>query len=451
MPRLIGDSAARHAAHLGAWAAAAALFAFAIAPRQPWLFAVRDAIVPLTIAAVALLIVVAHRLPAGGWTTRASRRLLPVALAVALLALAAGEHRFQSRRHAVLAGDGAMRQVGAHFMIGFSRFDEVAALARQGLIGGVYLGRDYARGRPAAQIRAEIDALQAQRRAAGLPPLLVAADQEGGRVAHLSPPLSPMPALASLLGASATNSDALETRARRYGEVQGAALATLGVTLNLGPVVDLRPRGRGPRFDTHTRLGERAISDDPVLVARVAAAYGEGLRESGVRPTFKHFPGLGRSDADTHHFSARIAGSRDELARSDWQPFRRAATEDDAIMLAHATLPAIDAERPASLSRRVVGGLLRGEWAYDGLLMTDDLNMGAVFRRGICKAAVDALAAGVDLLLISYDPDQYYAAIACVAAAAAHGTLTPTALAASRQRIARAAKRPAANLAPESL
>jgi len=447
--RILRGAAARCAPHAGAWLATVGLLAFAIAPRQPWLFAVRAAIVPLTIAAVAVLLVVARRLPASGRMALASRRLLPLALVAALFAAAAGEHRFQARRHAVLAGDDAMRRVGAHFMVGFSRFDEVAALARQGLIGGVYLGRDYARGRPAAQIRAEIDALQALRRAAGLPPLLVAADQEGGCVAHLSPPLPPMPALASLLAAG---SDAtLETRARRYGRAQGAALAELGVNLNLGPVVDLRPRGGGPRFDTHTRLGERAIAADPALVARVATAYGDGLRESGVRPTLKHFPGLGRSDADTHHFPAMIAGSRDELARSDWQPFRRAATADDAIMLAHATLPAVDAQRPASLSRRVVGGLLRGEWAYDGLLMTDDLNMGAVFRKGICNTAVDALAAGVDLLLISYDPDQYYAAIACAATAAARGTLTDAALAASRRRIARTASRPVAGSTPESL
>lgn len=438
-------SAGGMAPHLAAWVATTLLIVFAATPRQPWLLAVRGGIVPLTVVAAFAIFLAVRQLPAGRRLMLVSRRLLLATLVMTLIVVGMSERGFHLRRHAVLAGSDALRTVGPHFMIGFSGFDEVAPLARAGLIGGVYLGRDYARSRPAAQIRADMDALQALRREAGLPPLLVAADQEGGRVAHLSPPLPSMPSLASLIrdGETGDSIDGeLEARARRYGQIQGSALATLGVNLNLGPVVDLRPQGRGPRFDTHTRLGERAIADDPALVSRVAAAYGDGLREHGVRPTLKHFPGLGGSDADTHHFPARVAGSRAELASRDWLPFRRAAMADGAIMLAHATLPAIDAMQPASLSRAVVNGLLRGEWGYEGLLITDDLNMGAVYRDGICRVTVAALAAGVDLLLISYDPDQYYEAAECAAAAAARGTFDAGSLRASRRRIVRATTPP---------
>jgi beta-N-acetylhexosaminidase len=228
----------------------------------------------------------------------------------------------------------------------------------------------------------------------------------------MSPPLAALPALSSLLGSGSDAS--LEERARAYGELQGSGLAALGINLNFGPVVDLQPAGRGPLFDTHTLIDRRAIAADAQLVTRVAAAYGEGLRAQGVMPTLKHFPGLARADADTHHFPARLATPVAVLAQADWQPFRAAGGADTAIMLGHVLLPELDGQRPASLSPAVVR-LLRRDWGFQGLLITDDLNMGAVYRRGICTASSEALAAGVDLLLLSYDPDQLYRALDCAA------------------------------------
>lgn len=413
------------------WLATGVLMMFAAFPRQPYLLALRGIEVALVLMLALGLLIATVRLTDG----RASlwKQLAIVALLLAM-ALAVGSDRaFHRQRLQVLNGSTSLRAVGSHFVIGYSRFDEVAMLARGGLIGGIYLGRDFAKQRSVQDIKAEILALQAIRAAEGLPPLIVAADQEGGEVAHLSPPLAPLPALASLLDNGADAS--LEARARDYGETQGNGLAALGINLNLGPVADLRPAGNGPLLDTHTLLKRRAIAGDPALVTRVTAAYGEGLRHQGVTPTLKHFPGLGRTQADTHHFAARLDASAASLAAADWRPFREAVHSGAAIMLAHVTLAEVDPKHPASLSRRVVQDLLRDNWGYDGLLITDDLNMGAVFRLGICKAAVTALAAGVDLLLISYDPDQYFAAITCAAKAFAQGRLDPQALAASRRRI----------------
>jgi beta-N-acetylhexosaminidase len=122
---------------------------------------------------------------------------------------------------------------------------------------------------------------------------------------------------------------------------------------------------------------------------------------------------------DTHLRPAHLTASADDLA-ADWQPFRQLAGHPAAaIMLGHVTLTALDAEHAASHSPAIVDGLLRQAWGYDGLLITDDLNMGAVYRKGIGRVAGEALAAGVDLVLVSYDPRQVYRALAGAAEALA--------------------------------
>jgi beta-N-acetylhexosaminidase len=145
-------------------------------------------------------------------------------------------------------------------MVGFTDWNEAQTLAARGLVGGFYLTRRNVRGLAIAEIRARIDALQAARAAASLPPLLLAADQEGGPVAHLTPPLPAMPPLSSLLDPrmDPASDGELEARARRYGLEQGRALASLGINLNLGPVVDLRPVNGDSALDTHTRIASRA-------------------------------------------------------------------------------------------------------------------------------------------------------------------------------------------------
>lgn len=407
------------------WSGALLLLALAADPRSPYLLPLRAHITLLLIAGGLALAAIVLQAVCRGRLGRFEGALL-TAVALGSAAQAGIETgRFETRRDAVLtagaADDALVRAVGARFMVGYRNAGEVAVLAEHGLIGGIYLGQRNVRGRSIAAIRAEIDHLQRLRQRAGLPPLIVAADQEGGSVAHMTPPLEALPALSSLLDG---DTDTLEARARAYGARQGASLARLGVTLNFGPVVDLLPAGSGPLLDTHTRTAERAIGADPALVGRVARAYGEGLAEAGVQATLKHFPGLGGVAADTHHFRARLDTPPAQLALHDWQPFRAAASSSAAIMLGHVVLPELDPQRPASLSPAIARDLLRRQWNYRGLLITDDLNMGAVYRRSICRAAVEALHAGVDLVLISYDPDQFYPAMHCALAAARAGQLT---------------------------
>lgn len=181
---------------------------------------------------------------------------------------------------------------------------------------------------------------------------------------------------------------------------------------------------------------EAVLAAGPEGVAEVAAGYLDGLAASGVRGTLKHFPGLGRVDRDTHLHPARLSEAPTELA-ADWLPFRTLAGHaGSALMLGHVTLEALDPLRAASHSPAVVQ-LLRGGWGYDGVLVTDDLNMGAVYNLGIGKVASEALIAGVDLVLVSYDPRQFYRALYCAAIALETGRLSSETLAASSKRLAR--------------
>lgn len=426
----------QHAARTLRWLGSLALLYVALHPKSPYLIALRAFETPLLIAAGAAGMGLFALRRANQRCGNRERGLLAALLLTVIILACGNEITFRRQRNEVLAADGGMRQLGQHFIVGYTSFAEVAMLAERGLIGGIYLGRGNVRGRTLAAIRSEIDALQELRQRAGLPALLIAADQEGGAVAHMTPPLMQRPSLATLVagGTDAT----LEIRAHTYGEAQGRELAALGINLNLGPVADLNPMNGGSLFDTHTRIAQRAIAADPALVTRITRSYGAALLAQGVRPTLKHFPGLGQVTTDTHHFPASLSTPVERLVRSDWKPFRVAAQSGAAIMLAHVVLPEIDPILPASLSLAVVQGVLRRSLNHQGLLLTDDLNMGAVFRLGIDHAAIAALNAGVDMLLISYDPDQYYRAMHGAAHALRQGNLDLGQLARSRRRIATA-------------
>ena len=372
----------------------------------------------------------------GRWGSGAGGRVLVLTWCIPLIALTATQFSFAWRKYETFrTAPEVARLLGRHFIVGYSAAEDAAALARQGLIAGVYVTHHNVRGRTEAQLRAEITRLQSERQAAALPPLLVSADQEGGAVAHLSPTLPNMPGLATLadLPAARRPHDAFE-----MGRSQGQALAAAGVTFNLAPVVDLRPRWTRNRLDFHTLIGRRAISNDPGAVGDIALGYVRGLEASGVRAAVKHFPGLGRVEADTHHFSAQLDTPADVLEQSDWRPFRQVLDNSHAaMMVGHVVVDAIDAERPASHSKAVLDGLIRGRWNYQGVIVTDDLVMGAIYGRNLCKAVVEALNGGADLLLVAYDGTQFHRVFACAKQALAEGHIDLDALRRSDERLTR--------------
>lgn len=334
--------------------------------------------------------------------------LFVLTLCIVILLAVSNEAIFRYKKYSVLNSDPKQYfELSRHLIVGYTEYEEIFMLASKGLIGGIFITQRNINGKASSEIRAEIGKLQRIRHSQHLPPLVIAADQEGGIVSRLSPPLTRLPALSSLSGKNPIAE--MEKEAFKYGEIHGKELSELGVNINFSPIADLRFRQQSHLMDFHTHIDKRAISDDETVVCGIALAYSCGLEKYGVFPTVKHFPGMGRVSADTHHFSAKLDTSRKELETKDWVPFRYVIEHSDALMmLGHIILADIDPENPASCSYKLIQGIIRQEWKHDGVLVTDDLTMRAIQSRGIGDMAVRALNAGIDFLLISYDGDKYY-------------------------------------------
>ncbi len=219
-----------------------------------------------------------------------------------------------------------------------------------------------------------------------LPPL-IAVDQEGGRVARFGAPLLVLPPMA-VIGALG-DADLAE----RLAERQGAELAALGFTMNFAPILDVHTRPENPI------IGDRAFSRDPARVAELGLAWARGLERGGVLACGKHFPGHGDTTADSHLELPRVEHARARLDAIEIPPFAAAArAKIAALMTAHVVYPALDPASPATLSPAIATDL-RSAIAFDGILVSDDLEMKAI-NVPVEEAAVRAIAAGCDMLLV---------------------------------------------------
>jgi beta-N-acetylhexosaminidase len=420
--------------------AALTLVTFALDWRSPQLTGVRPLALAILLVGPSILIAfeiwLLTRRRERGSAARGLRIAIFAAATFALLTVASLEARFHWQRQQVLAADVAsIARLGQHFVIGFSDWQEVRKLVERRAIAGIYVSASNMHDTTAAELRGRVDEMQAIRRQQGLPPLWITTDQEGGGVSRLSPPLVRMPSLATVINA-ANDAEGRRTAVQQYATAQGRELADAGINLNFAPVVDINFHVKSSR-DVSTRIYERAISDDPETVSSVALSYCASLQATKVRCTLKHFPGLGRVSGDTHRESATLTASLADLERIDWVPFRALARSGAVTMVGHVHFAAIDNENPASISQPVIG-LLRRELANDGLLITDDFSMLAIARGpgGLTGATVAALNAGIDLILISYDFDQYYPAMYALLAAERDGALRADALRESERRLA---------------
>jgi beta-N-acetylhexosaminidase len=218
-------------------------------------------------------------------------------------------------------------------------------------------------------------------------PVLI--DQEGGRVARLRPPhWRNYPSAACL---ASLRDPAAATAARLGARLIADDLARLGITVDCLPVLDL------PVSGADAVIGDRAYGEDPERVARLAGAVCAGLVDGAVLPVVKHIPGHGRARVDSHYACPRVETSLEELARTDFAPFRALAAMPWA-MTAHIVYSAIDPRAPATLSSRVVTEVIRGEIGFDGVLVSDDVSMQAL-GGGLGERTRQALYAGCDLVL----------------------------------------------------
>ena len=262
-----------------------------------------------------------------------------------------------------------------------------AALFRKVQPGGyIVFGRNI---ESALQLRKLIDDL---RDLSAIEPIITI-DQEGGRVSRLR-----------LIGNEPPNAQQLRERGdlelvRRHGEITGRLLRLFGFNLDLCPVLDIS-------FDDEAdnSLRGRCYGRDVEQVVRLAGAFNDALRGQGVASCGKHFPGYSAATVDAHHDLPVIRRSREELDANELAVFRALASRVDSMMICHGWYPSLEAEKvAASLSSRIVTNLLRGELGFNGLIMTDDLDMGAILNEyGFEETIRRAIGAGNDLAMICH-------------------------------------------------
>ena len=267
---------------------------------------------------------------------------------------------------------------------------ETAALFRRVQPGGyVLFGRNIASAR---QLRKLIDHL---RDVSEIEPIITI-DQEGGRVSRLR-----------LIGNEPPNAQQLREKnddqlVTRHGQITGRLLRLFGFNLDLCPVLDIS-------FDDEAdnSLRGRCYGGTVDEVTRLAGAFNEALRKEGIASCGKHFPGYSAAEVDAHHDLPRIDRTLEELKNEELAVFRQFAARLDSMMICHAWYPCFEeAKLPASFSRRVISDLLRTEMRFEGLVMTDDLDMGAIYNEfGLEDTVHRAIGAGNDLAMICHRVD----------------------------------------------
>jgi beta-N-acetylhexosaminidase len=291
------------------------------------------------------------------------------------------------RAGSLAVSDAAFRDAGQVLIAGFLGTDAPAQLLdalRDEALGGVILFKRNLGSMPAVAALSRTIA-----DAAGELVPFIAIDQEGGRVARLGPPILSLPPMRRL-----GELDDVELT-RKAARALGRQLAALGINVDFAPVLDVHTN---PENDV---IGDRAFGDDPQIVARHGCAFAQGLNDAGVLACGKHFPGHGDTVEDSHFALPALPHDLHRLEKVELVPFRAALDVLGSIMTAHIVFRALDPERPATLSAKVVRGLLRAELGYRGLVVSDDLEMAAIADRWpIEESAAFAIEAGCDLLLI---------------------------------------------------
>lgn len=307
----------------------------------------------------------------------------------------AEEETLEKRAEKIVNSMSPEQMAGQLMMVGFNGLEPdyyISRMINLRHIGGVILfGRNIESPIQVAKLNNQLQSMSIVDK--GLP-LFIAVDQEGGKISRFEGTITLFPGPSQLGELGST--DAVELVAADTA----AELRAMGVNVNLAPVIDV---GRKDSVMTG-----RVFASDPDLVARLGVAAVNGYKEGGLIPCVKHFPGLGGSILDTHNGPVEIKAELASLRGVDLLPFQKAINENvEMLLVGHALYPALDSENPSTISSKVQTSLLREELGYSGLILSDDLEMGAVtVQDSIGSFAVKAIKAGTDVVLVCHTPEK---------------------------------------------
>jgi beta-N-acetylhexosaminidase len=282
------------------------------------------------------------------------------------------------------------QSAGQRLMVGFDGIEpnaELKFLIDTLKVGGIILfSRNLI---DPEQIKNLCVSMQSYARSCDQPPLLIAIDQEGGQVARLKEPFTQFPGNSKMKGPE----DAVY-----FAKTTATELLEVGINMNMAPVLDVAPEG------INSVMAERAFGSDPGWVSEQGKVVIEHLQAENIMAVAKHFPGIGRTVLDSHFELPDLDIDVDAMQGFDLFPFKTAISHDVAgIMLSHIRYTRIDPDWPASLSKTIADDLLRKEMGYDGVVMTDDLDMGAIAKHYDINTAIrKILAADIDMTLICH-------------------------------------------------
>ncbi|KUP23030.1 beta-N-acetylhexosaminidase [Paenibacillus sp. DMB5] len=292
-----------------------------------------------------------------------------------------------------IAGMTLEQKIGQMLLAGIdgTRLDsEAKRMIAEDEIGGIILYKDNI-----SSLKSMISLINAlkQSNSANKVPLFMSVDQEGGKVSRMPEEYAAIPANSKVGAVNKTES------AAEMGSLLAREVLSSGFNMNFAPVLDINSNPDNPV------IGERSFGNNAELVSRLGIAEMKGLASEGAIPVIKHFPGHGDTSVDSHLELPVVNKSVAGLAKLEWLPFQAAVKEGaDAVMVAHILYPQLDPDKPASLSAEIIGGLLREQMGFGGVVITDDLTMGAITDHyTLPAAAVDTVLAGSDILLIAHE------------------------------------------------
>jgi len=306
------------------------------------------------------------------------------------------------------------KQAASLFTVGFpgkSLTDELRGLLARGVGGVIYFARNVGTPADVLELNRELKRIAAR-------PLLLAVDQEGGPVARLRRGFTELPPMRAV---GATGSARL---AHQLGGLIGRELRAVGFDMNYAPVLDIDTNPANPV------IGARSFGRTAELVTELGLALAAGLQEAGVAACGKHFPGHGDTNQDSHLELPRLPHAMERLERIELVPFRAAAKAGIAsFMTAHVIFEAVDSKYPATMSHAVLTGILRTELGYDGLVVSDDVEMKAIADNyGVEEAVLLGLGAGVDHFLCCHTAELAHRAIDAIVRAVQSGKLSQAVL-----------------------